>query len=180
MQAPHRMRTNKDGPTRFGIRHALRGCMTLLPDREPFQDDQTGAIIGAAIDVHIKMGRGFLEPVYRECLAIELSRRRIPYAREVLLPVAYDGIPLPCHYRVDFIGYEAIIIEVKALGALTSREQAQVMNYLRASGLHRGLLLNFGANRLEQKRVVWNLEDDPLSRVDATPAKLSSPSSDVS
>jgi GxxExxY protein len=154
--------------------------MTLPPEREAFQDEQTGAIIGAAIDIHIKMGRGFLEPVYRECLAIELSRRHIPYAREVLLPVAYDGIPLPCHYRVDFIGYEAIIVEVKALGALTSCEQAQVMNYLRASGLHRGLLLNFGAIRLEQKRVVWNLEDDPLRRGDSTPASLAPPSVDVS
>jgi hypothetical protein len=106
MQGPRPAKANKDGPGAFGIRNALTALMAMPPECEPFQDEQTGAIIGAAIDVHIKMGRGFLEPVYRECLAIELSRRRIPYAREVLLSVAYDGIPLLCQYRVDFIGYE--------------------------------------------------------------------------
>jgi GxxExxY protein len=81
-----------------------------------------------------------------------------------MLPVSYDGVRLPCHYRADFLCYDSIIVEVKALPALTSRELAQMMNYLRASGQSRGLLLNFGSSRLEQRRVVWNLEHDALRR----------------
>ena len=136
--------------------------MTTTVSREPFQDEQTGAIIGAGIEVHTKMGRGFRESAYPECLAIEFLRRGIPFAREVALSVSYDGIPLASHFRVDFICYESVIVEVKALSALTPREMAQLMNYLRASGLKRGLLLNFGAGTLETRRLVWGLEDDPL------------------
>ena len=82
--------------------------------------------------------------------------------REVALSVSYDGIPLSAHFRVDFICYESVIVEVKALSVLTPREMAQLMNYLRASGLTRGLLLNFGAGKLETRRVVWGFEADPL------------------
>jgi GxxExxY protein len=109
--------------------------------RAPFRDSETGAIIGAAIAVHKHLGRGFLEPVYRAALTIELTRRKIPFEREVPLPVSYDGIPLPCSYRVDFVCYESVLVEIKALSALTRREQSQMLNYLRASDLQRGLLL---------------------------------------
>src|SRR5687768_14736390 len=132
----------------------------------PLNDPQTQAIIDAAIDVHRKMGRGFLEAVYPECLAIEFHRRGIPFNREVRLPVRYDGILLPVHFRVDFICFETVLIEVKALAIITTREHAQVMNYLRASGLHRGLLLNFGADVLATRRFVWELpkQADTLNR----------------
>lgn len=149
------------------------------PKREPFQDDQTGAIIGAAIDVHTRMGRGFLEPVYTECLAIECKRQGIPFEREVLLPVSYDGIQLPVHYRVDFICFESVIVEVKALGALSPREFSQLMNYLRASGLHRGLLLNFGRDVVETRRAVWGLEDDPLKTGYSASAEQKPPAVDA-
>jgi GxxExxY protein len=132
--------------------------------RQPFRDEQTGTIIGAGIVVHTKMGRGFLEPVYSECLVIEFKRQGIPFEREVALSVSYDGILLPSHFRVDFICYESVVVEVKALAGLTPREMSQMMNYLRASDLHRGLLLNFGAATLETRRIVWGLEDDPLMR----------------
>ena len=84
--------------------------------------------------------------------------------------MSYDGILLPLHYRVDFICFESVLVEVKALATLGSREVAQVMNYLRASGLHRALLLNFGADRLEKRRLVWALpeSDDPVKRRAAT------------
>jgi len=153
---------NETGPPRAGTRYApCRGMTTPFP-RDEFRDEQTGAIIAAGIAVHTKMGRGFVEPVYCECLTIELQRRAIPFEREVALSVSYDGILLPSHFRVDFICYEAVVVEVKALAALTSRDQSQVMNYLRAANLQRALLLNFGTGTLETRRVVWGLENDPL------------------
>jgi GxxExxY protein len=136
--------------------------------RAPFPDPETGAIIGAGIAVHRLMGRGFLEPVYRAALAIEFARRQIPFEREVHLPVSYDGIPLPCSYRVDFICYESVLVEVKALSAITPRERSQILNYLRASNLHRGLLLNFGTATLQTQRLVWGLEDDPWQKRETT------------
>jgi GxxExxY protein len=130
--------------------------------RAPFPDPETGAIIGAGIAVHKLLGRGFLEPVYRAALAIEFARRQIPFEHEVHLPVSYDGIPRPCCYRVDFVCYESVLVEVKALSALTLRERSQILNYLRASNLQRGLLLNFGTGTLQTQRLVWGLEDDRL------------------
>ena len=118
------------------------------------QDPQTHAIIGAAMDVHRTLGPGFLEHVYQEALAIELGERRIPFQRELELPVSYKGHRLACSYRADFVCYESIITELKALSGLSGVEHAQVINYLKVSGLRRGLLLNFGTPRLEIKRLV--------------------------
>jgi len=95
--------------------------------------------------VHQEMGSGFLEAVYQEALAVELSERGIPWKREVALEVRYRGRVLPCAYRADFVCYGDVIVELKALAALTTIEQAQVIHYLKASAMTRGLLLNFGA-----------------------------------
>ena len=135
--------------------------MAYPPDRAPFDDPQTGLILQCAHTVAYKMGRGFAEQVYSACMRIELLRQQIPFAQEVLLPVHYDGLLLPVHFRVDFICYESVLVEVKALGGIGPREVAQVMNYLRASGLSRALLLNFGSDRFHFRRLVWNLQDDP-------------------
>ena len=117
--------------------------------------DEVYAIIGAAMEVHQQLGHGFLEAVYQEANAVEYTARSIPFEREVLLVVKYKGIALNCHYKADFICYGEVLVELKALDRLTTREEAQVINYLKATGLSRALLLNFGASSLEYKRLVF-------------------------
>ena len=121
---------------------------------QPFPDPETYKIIGAAMAVHTGLGCGFLEAVYRCALPIEFERLGIPFAIEQSLPIAYKGRTLPLQYRVDFICFDAIVVEVKALETISNREVAQVLNYLKASGMRRGLLLNFGSTSLQHKRLV--------------------------
>lgn len=118
------------------------------------RDPQTYAIIGAAMAVHGELGRGFLETVYHEAMAIELEERGIPYRLEVNLPIEYRGKRMATSYRADMICYDSVVVELKALTGLTRTEEAQVINYLKASGYQVGLLLNFGAGSLEYRRLV--------------------------
>lgn len=96
-------------------------------------DPRTYAIIGAAMEVHKQLGCGFLEPVYQEALAIEFSKRGIPFSREVKLSVFYKEMRLNTPYRVDFICFDEIAVELKALAHLSGTEEAQLINYLKAS-----------------------------------------------
>ncbi|HEY4761572.1 MAG TPA: GxxExxY protein [Thermoguttaceae bacterium] len=118
------------------------------------RDPQTYAILGACMEVHNELGYGFLEAVYQEALQYELTQLGVPFAREVPLPVRYKDETLQCAYKADFICYESVIVELKALAQLTTIEYAQIINYLKATGLQRGLLINFGAPRLEYKRFI--------------------------
>ncbi|MEW6112450.1 MAG: GxxExxY protein [Thermodesulfobacteriota bacterium] len=120
------------------------------------RDEQTHAIIGAAMEVHRQLGSAFLEDVYQEALEIEFSTKSVPFGREVELPVYYKAQRLACSYRADFVCYDEVIVELKALKAITGVEEAQVLNYLKATGLGRGLLLNFGNSRLWFKRFVFS------------------------
>ena len=122
------------------------------------RDPDTYRIIGAAMAVHRELGTGFLEAVYKAALPIEFERRKILFSPEVHLPVTYKGLSLPVSYKVDFICERTVIVEVKALACLSSREEAQLLNYLKASGIRRGLLINFGGDSLEYKRRVWGYE----------------------
>jgi len=124
--------------------------MNILTENDP----RTYAIIGAAMEVHRQLGCGFLEPVYQDALAIEFQNRAIPYNRELKFPVMYKGRRLPNRYKPDFICFESVVVELKALGKLSTIEQAQLINYLKVTGFHTGLLLNFGSRSLEQKRFV--------------------------
>jgi GxxExxY protein len=123
-------------------------------DLDPSRAPRTYAIIGAAMAVHAELGPGFLEAVYREALAIELEERSVPSRQEVALPLTYRGRNLQTAYRADFVCYDSVIVELKALSGLTRTEEAQVINYLKASGYEVGLLLNFGAASLEFRRLV--------------------------
>ena len=117
-------------------------------------DSRTYAIIGAAMEVHRQLGCGFLEPVYQEALAIEMAKRGIPFRREDRFPITYKGYTLETFYKPDFICYEAVIVELKALSRISAVEESQVINYLKVTGRQTGLLLNFGKRSLEQRRFV--------------------------
>lgn len=119
------------------------------------RDLQTHSIIGAAMEVHSELGAGFLESVYQEARAREFVLQGIPFAAEVELPIHYKGERLVTFFRADFICYGEVVVELKALKALSGVEESQLLNYLKATDKERGLLLNFGSPRLEVKRMVF-------------------------
>jgi GxxExxY protein len=132
----------------------------------PFEpgDQRTFAIIGAAMEVHRLLGSGFLEVIYRDALAIEFGLRRVPFMPEVPCTIDYKGHRLRGQYRIDFVCFDSVVVEVKAKFGTGAAEQAQVLNYLAATGHQCALLLNFGAARLEYKRLIlskprWPADD---------------------
>ncbi len=137
--------------------------MTPMYADKNARDPETYAILGAAMTVHSELGRGFLEAVYQEALGLELQARSVPYEREKELPVYYRDQKLHTFYKADFVCYGSIIVELKALSELSAKEEAQVINYLKVSGLNRALLINFGAPRLQYKRFVFNLRSSAQS-----------------
>lgn len=115
--------------------------------------EKTYALIGCCMEVYNVLGHGFLEGVYQEALGRELKRAGIPFRREVPLEVFYKGEPLNKNYFADFICFDKIIIETKALPTLLPAHAAQLFNYLKATGLELGLLVNFGcAEKLQYSR----------------------------
>ncbi|MGI9068336.1 MAG: GxxExxY protein [Pyrinomonadaceae bacterium] len=112
-------------------------------------------IIGAAMDVYYQLGRGFQEPIYQEAFEIELMRRGIPFEAQCEVKVYYKGHALTKHYVPDVICFDQIIAELKVCDRLTGIEEAQLLNYLKATRNHVGLLINFGSRgTLEWKRYV--------------------------
>ena len=114
--------------------------------------DVTGKIIGCAMKVHSTLGNGFQEVIYQRCLAIEMEKQGLGFARELEMPIYYEGIEVGTR-RVDFLVDNKIMLELKALSRLDDVHLAQALNYLEAYKLETGLLINFGARSLEFKRV---------------------------
>jgi len=117
--------------------------------------DEVYAIVGAAMEVYNQLGPGFGEAIYQEALEIESDARKLPNNPQQEIYIDYKGTKLKQFFKPDFIYYDKIIAEIKALDRLTSREEAQLLNYLKATGLPVGILINFGhENDLEWKRMV--------------------------
>ncbi|MCF0183729.1 MAG: GxxExxY protein [Bacteroidaceae bacterium] len=118
-------------------------------------DRETYAIIGACMDVHRELNCGFKEHVYQKALALEFSERMIPFQQEVKLQVYYKGLPLEgAMFRADFLCYDSVIVELKALPNIIPDHVAQILNYMHIGKISRGLLVNFGSKNLQVKRFV--------------------------
>jgi GxxExxY protein len=111
-------------------------------------------IIGACIEVHKKLGSGFLESVYAEALELEFKKMNIPYVREKKLTVFYDNQPLKKYFKADFVCYNSIIIELKATKFIIDADHLQTLNGVKATQFKLGLLINFGSPSLTFKRIV--------------------------
>ena len=117
--------------------------------------DESYAIIGACFEVYKEKGNGFVEPVYQECMELELISQKIPFTAQGALRLTYKGTELKQRYIPDFFCYEKIIVELKAVKQLTDEHRAQMLNYLKATGLRLGLLANFGhCPKLEYERII--------------------------
>ncbi|HEV7645777.1 MAG TPA: GxxExxY protein [Pyrinomonadaceae bacterium] len=127
----------------------------MVPNFSHILKEEVYAVIGAALEVYYTLGIGFLEPIYHEALKVELARRNIPFKSEMPLSLYYKDVPLDKKYFADLVCYGQIIVELKVLQGLTNIEVAQLMNYLKITKMHIGLLINFGSNpKLEWKRFV--------------------------
>lgn len=129
--------------------------MNLLKDFNEFPfKDETFKIIGCAMKAHTELGNGFLEAVYQEALSIMFEENKIQYEKEKLLEIEFRGRILKKKYIADFLCYNEVIVELKAVSKLNNDHLSQILNYLKATDKKIGLLINFGANKLEYKRVI--------------------------
>ena len=117
-------------------------------------EDLTEKIIDAAFEVHKTLGCGFLEAVYQEAIGIEYGLRDIPFESQKQLEIKYKGVTLRKKYSPDFLVFSKIILDIKSEAKLTNIDEAQLHNYLKATGFKVGLLINFGTTRIEIKRIV--------------------------
>jgi GxxExxY protein len=119
-------------------------------------DELSQNVIGCAIEVHRNLGPGLLESTYRQCLACELSRSRIPFQMELPLPVRYKDLLLDCGYRIDLLVRSDLIVEIKSVETFLPIHQAQILTYMRLSKVSLGLLINFNVTKLQNgiKRLV--------------------------
>ncbi|GAB4267726.1 MAG: GxxExxY protein [Candidatus Promineifilaceae bacterium] len=123
------------------------------------ENEVSGEVIGAAIEVHRQLGPGLLESAYEECLAYEMELRHIPFERQKPLPLTYKGIHLDCGYRLDFLVGGLVVVELKAIKAFEPIHEAQILTYLRLTNCKLGLLLNFHSTLMKKgiKRIAHNL-----------------------
>ena len=118
-------------------------------------EDESFAILGACFEVYNEQGFGFVEPVYQECLEIELAMRGIAFRAQPELTLSYKGRPLKQIYKPDFVCFEKVIVEIKAVSSVLDEHRAQIQNYLKATNIRLGLLVNFGQHtKVEFERIV--------------------------
>ena len=132
-------------------------CFCLQKKKMYLHQTLTGKVIGACYTVHNELGCGFYEKVYQEALAIVLEEQGIPFEREKHLPIEFHGQILDCDYIADFVIDNTIILELKAVCEMNSTYESQVINYLKATGLQVGLLINFGQEELQVRRLAANI-----------------------
>ena len=120
------------------------------------QRQLTGKVIGCAIEVHKSLGPGLLESAYEQCLAHELKLNNIKFKLQLSLPIAYKGINLECGYRIDMLIENNLILELKSVDQLTNIHMAQILTYMKLSGIRNGLLINFNVEKLKDgiKRLI--------------------------
>ena len=119
-----------------------------------FYQDESYKIRGALFAVHNELGCGFLERVYQDALEVEFRLRNIPYEREKSIQIVYKGEPLGEPYRADFVCYGKVIIELKSVSEILDVHRAQIINYLKATKMKLGFLVNFGEESLNIERIV--------------------------
>jgi len=124
-----------------------------LAEKDLLYNDLTRTIIGAAMEVHSNLGPGFLESVYEAAMAIEFNLQKVSYECQKAIPVMYKGEKAK-DFFCDFLVGHKVLVELKALKTVTNTEEAQILNYLKATGLKVGLLINFGEQSLKYKRLV--------------------------
>ena len=120
--------------------------------------DESYKIVGAAMEVHKELGNGFLEAMYQEALENEFRLQAMPFEREKVMHVSYKSKLLKKYYIADFICYDSILVELKALTDLTTDHEAQLINYLKVTDLPLGILINFGKKSLQYKRIINTLK----------------------
>lgn len=123
--------------------------------------EESYKIIGACMKVHAELGSGFLEAVYQESLEKEFLKSKIPFRRQEKLSLFYDGEKLKKYYIADFLLYNSIILEIKAIEYLNPKINDQLRNYLKATNSRLGLLINFGKSSLEYKRILNQINSSP-------------------
>jgi len=116
--------------------------------------DECFKLVGLCMEIHRELGKGHDEVIYKDAMVVELSRANIPFSREKKYEVSYKGVILPHYYYADFVVWDRILFEAKAVEKLTDAHVKQVLNYLAASKLRLGLLVNFGGDSLEWKRII--------------------------
>jgi GxxExxY protein len=119
-----------------------------------FYREECYKLVGIAMDVHLELGSGFSEVIYKDELEFEFNQHFIGYEREKMYDVNYKGVILPHKFFADLVVYDSIILEIKGVKKIDDKHIGQTLNYLKASGLSLGLVINFGAPSLEYKRVV--------------------------
>ena len=135
-------------------------------DAEENLNKITERVIGACIEIHRQLGPGLLESAYEECLCYELAQHGLKFERQQALPVVYKGVRLDCGYRLDIVVEDAVILELKTVEKLLPIHEAQLLTYLKLTGLTLGLLLNFNVPVFKDglKRIVNNFKDSPAPR----------------